>query len=525
MDSYLPSMVQSDGIGKSTQNTFGGYNHTEGACDGEIFDMKNLTGDLYPVLAPRTPRYLLRTLQKPNGMFARDGLFWVDGTNLYYEGTLVGQVEDSVKTFVGIGDYVVIMPDKKYYNINTAEFGNIEKKWLGNVKFSDGTIWGEPAEGCTILSQDMPFPFKAGDAVQITCDDMPGNSGTIIIREVSDDGMSLVFYENSFEVSDASVPTSISRNMPDIEFITQSGNRLWGCAKDTIYASSLGDIFNWNVFDGISTDSYAVNVGSPGNFTGCTSYLGYPCFFKEQNIYKIYGEKPSNFQVMESATMGVDSGAGTSLAVAGETLFYMSRGGVVSYTGSLPKCVSGPFGTDRYSLGVSGSDGKKYYISAMDKDGKYSILVFNTSLGMWHKEDSRRVISFAYDGTMYMLDADGGMYIISGLCDIPEHAASETVESVCEFGSFVASNPNHKGCAKIQLRCEVDAGSMLTVYIKFAEDLSWTEVKTLMPQSKKSFYLPIIPRRGDWFKIKLCGIGSWKVYSLTREFYIGSELR
>ena len=67
-----------------------------------------------------------------------------------------------------------------------------------------------------------------------------------------------------------------------MDFICENENRLWGCKEDTIYSSKLGDPFNWNVFDGLSTDSYAVNVRIDGDFTACCSYLGYPVFFKEE---------------------------------------------------------------------------------------------------------------------------------------------------------------------------------------------------------------------------------------------------
>ena len=67
--------------------------------------------------------------------------------------------------------------------------------------------------------------------------------------------------------------------MPELDFLCENENRLWGCKGDTIYASKLGDPFNWNVFDGVSTDSYAVDVGSAGDFTGCFAYRGYPVFF------------------------------------------------------------------------------------------------------------------------------------------------------------------------------------------------------------------------------------------------------
>jgi hypothetical protein len=68
------------------------------------------------------------------------------------------------------------------------------------------------------------------------------------------------------------------------------------------------------VFDGLADDSYAVNVASSGDFTAAVSYLGYPIFFKEDKVYKVYGSKPSDYQVMSSASLGVKRGAAASLA-------------------------------------------------------------------------------------------------------------------------------------------------------------------------------------------------------------------
>lgn len=45
--SGLPSMVHADGIQKYRQTTFAGYDHTLGADNGALWDMENLTGELY----------------------------------------------------------------------------------------------------------------------------------------------------------------------------------------------------------------------------------------------------------------------------------------------------------------------------------------------------------------------------------------------------------------------------------------------------------------------------------------------
>ena len=81
--SGLPEMVYRDGITKRGQVQFGGYNHTPAAQDGELWDMRNLSSEYYPLLSPRRPRRHLRYIIKANGFYAHDGLFWVDGTGFY----------------------------------------------------------------------------------------------------------------------------------------------------------------------------------------------------------------------------------------------------------------------------------------------------------------------------------------------------------------------------------------------------------------------------------------------------------
>ena len=82
---------------------------------------------------------------------------------------------------------------------------------------------------------------------------------------------------------------TIERKVPDMEYITECNNRLWGCSKDghEIYASKLGDVKNWNCFRGNSMDSWAATIGSDGKFTGAITFLGYPMFFKEDSLIKI----------------------------------------------------------------------------------------------------------------------------------------------------------------------------------------------------------------------------------------------
>ena len=524
----LPEMVYADGIRKYRTVSFGGYDHTAGARDGGIWDMENLTGALYPVLSPRMPRWNVRDIPSPGGLYAHDGLFWASGGGFYAGGELKGKVAEGEKTFVSLGAYIVILPDKKYYNRLTDEYGDMEASYTGTAKLQNGVYAEEEAKANTIYSSGANWGshFKKGDAVTISgAATHEENNKSLIIREI--DGDYLRFYENSFTISDGgdTEELTVKREVPDMDYICENENRLWGCREDTIYASKLGDIFNWNVFDGVSTDSYAVTVGSAGDFTGACSYLGYPCFFKEEHIYKVYGDKPSNFQVMGSASMGVQKGSGKSLAIAGETLFYLSRSGIAAYAGGVPQLISDGFGTMRYKNAVAGSDGQRYFVSMEDAEGKRQLFVYDTQRKLWHREDGTDAAGFAYDGGLYCLTSEGKLWLDGNAADVPPDAAKEEkVKSFAEFADFVEDDPNRKGTSKIQVRIELDAGAKVKIDMMFDSDGVWREVRTLTATKKKSFYLPIIPRRSDHFRIRFSGTGMWRLHSLVRESYSGSEL-
>ena len=398
----LPAMAYDIGMTATSQTAFGGLDHTPGAGDGAVYQMKNLTGADYPLLASRPPRWKVATLTQPGGLFARGALCWVAQGGFWYQGERKGDVSEGEKIFAALGSYLLIFPDKVYYNTQTGVFGSLESKWTGaGLSFQNGTLYGQEAQANTIQAQGVTWTdyFQKGDAVTISgCTTHAENNKSLIIRDIQDD--KLVFYEYSFtldgekgdEAYTEEGEVTLTRTVPDLDYVCENENRVWGCKDNTIYCSKLGDPFNWNVFDGLATDAYAVDTGSAGNFTGCISYLGYPVFFKEDHIYKVYGTMPSNFQVMGTETLGVMEGCGKSLAAAGEVLFYLSRGGVMAYSGSVPQCISRTLGDLAVGNAVAGADGLRYYLSAQGAGEGWSLLVYDTQTKLWHREDepSRR---------------------------------------------------------------------------------------------------------------------------------------
>jgi len=536
----LPSMAYADKIKKQKQDKFGGLNHTLGAGDGELWEMKNLTGDHYPLLASRAPRLKYRTLTDPRGIYCREKLCWVDGTDFYYDGTKVEGLtlrDTPEKAFAALGTYIIIAPDMVWYDTVEGKHGSLAAEWTGtSLTFTNGLYKGEAAEANTLQATGVDWSqyFRPGDAVTIEgCTKHPDNNKMPVIREI--DGDKLYFYENVFELDGDEGATaytesglmSVKRAVPELRFLCENENRLWGCDDNTIYACKLGDPFNWDVNEGLATDSYTVDTGSAGSFTGCISYLGYPIFFKEDHIYKVYGSIPSNYEVMGSATLGVAAGSHRSLAVAGEILFYLSRAGIMAYSGGIPQPVGAAFGTVRYKDARAGSDGLKYYVSMTD-DKQHRLFVYDVQRRQWHVEDESCAVGFVRkDGCLYMVNSAGEIWIIGSAQDAPKEVTAEgSVEWMAEFGDFTEEDPNKKGVSKIQIRLELDAGATAQVEMRLDSDGDWLQVGgRLQADVKRSVYLPIIPRRADHYRLRLSGTGGCRVYSIVRETYGGSEYK
>ena len=96
-----------------------------------------------------------------------------------------------------------------------------------------------------------------------------------------------------------------------------------------------------------------------------------------------------------------------------------------------------------------------------------------------------------------------------------------------EYTTYTSASvpiPQKKGIGKLLVRLELDEGASVKIEMQFDSDGVWREVKTLQAEKKRSFYLPIVPRRCDHFRIRMTGSGGCRLYSLVREVYTGSEL-
>lgn len=347
---------------------------------------------------------------------------------------------------------------------------------------------------------------------------------------LSDELIDLLEEEGAEPPNPNIVEILVERAVPDMEYITECGNRLWGGSTDghEVYCCKLGDVKNWNSFKGISTDSWAATIGSDGKFTGAVTYLGYPMLFKEDSFVKIAISTTGGHQTKETVCRGVQKGSGASLGVLNETLFYKSSGCICGYNGSLPFSISDELGVDKYYDAVAGAYGDKYYISMRGSDGKYDMFVYDIKNGLWIREDDTRVLFFCKhnDELCFVNGSDFKLYSVGGTIpySFDESGKEKPSAWFAESGAIGYSSPDNKYVARITIRISLEVGTNVDFYLQYDSQGEWEHKFNMSGKGTRTFSIPIVPRRCDHFKYRIVGKGDCKIHSVTKTIEEGSDV-
>ena len=574
--------------------TFGGYNHQLSCQDGQFYDMKNMTSQYYPILSPRQNRGMVKQFFRAQGILDKEDLMWIDDNYLYINGEKINLgdlviTDEAPKSMAKMGAYVVIMPDAIWYNTDNHECGYLSNYYTNNngdeITFSlcaangsaieyndaeyyettpakDGDYMMSTKNGKTslkvyasstktwltvattyvqITANGIGKGFEKGDGIELRFplkvdgledvfvnNDDYGASTNSVIMDKTDDSITITGIING-EVK-TQERLDISRSVPNMSFITECNNRLWGCSSDghEIYCCKLGDVKNWNCFAGISTDSWAATIGSDGKFTGATTYLGYPIFFKEDSLIKVSVSANGGHQIKETRCRGVQRGSERSLAILNEILYYKASSGVCAYNGSLPVGISDALGEVGYYNAVAGTIDNRYYISMKDSKGVAHMFAYDTKSGMWSKEDNTEVQYFCNHGNdLYYIDVkDSMLKSVKGtlLYDVPEKATEGKFEWFAESGTIGYSSPDNKYVARINLRITLEFGTNVDFWLQYDSSGEWEHKFNMSGKGTKTFTVPIIPKRCDHFKYKISGKGGCKIHSITKTLEEGSDI-
>lgn len=594
---YLPPLKQK-AAQQAVTNVFAGINRAQEISDGEFRRAMNLSSREFPMLCPRKARGIGDTISgtykailEKNGKLVKI----IDNQVIYGEDTVdLTLSADEPKTMVGMGAYVVIFPDKKYFNsLDLTDCGSIEASYesAGNITYDlarlDGSDFGNITKGPTqpeepvngqywldtsstphrlmlysaitdawtiiqtvytrITAAGISDHFSAGDTVEIS----GASAGTGTVKGqtealngsqyIYDKGENWITVLGLLEESVTQTTGSIilKRECPDMDFVVEESNRLWGCyygpGKDgqtlnEIYACKLGDFRNWRVYQGISTDSYAVSIGSDGPFTGAIAYGGMPMFFKADGVHKIYGNKPSNYQVLTTQMHGVKAGSGKSLVNVDGTIFYLSIFGVEGYDGSMPERISKALGEDIRNDGVAGAINGKYYLCVTEDDGRH-LYVYDPKYRIWNEENTEDIKQFvSMGGDLYMMmdhridTALGSQGRSEGFVDWWAETGLIGWEQRSKRTIGAADD---KYITRYQFRTVMPVGSKFKCALQYNGAEEWEEKLSIENawSETRTILMPVYPRRCDHMRMRLEGKGEIKLHSITKTISSGGDGR
>lgn len=460
----------------------------------------------------------------------------LDGTEYGYDNTWVGTTEPADK---------VTYP----YWLDTSSEAVILKMWSSTY-----SMWTSVATTYVKISAtNIGKGFNPYDTAKISgiltkgYNDYNFNQD-LIIYACDDDyiivaGLIDIYYEQNEAVT-------VERTLPEMDFVCELDNRIWGCSSKNheIYACKQGSPWNWHAYAGLDSDSYAATVGTQGDFTGACAYGGYIFFFKEDGFHKLFGNKPSNYEMIWKPCRSVQQGCHKSIAIVDEMMIFKSRDAIVMYDGS-EDTISDKLGIEPFYDAVAVGYRNKYYITMRDVDYNYKMYVYDITKGTWCIEDDKRMLMAAYanNGT-YFVDDKNKMYVINNekiftkwfpqeteLGDLFLYPSDELyagnvvsgeMEGIFEWsltsGDLGLDNPYNKYLKRINLRMQLDTATKLKIEVEYDSSGEWEYVTEYYASKCKSYEIPIVVKRADHVRIRLSGWGDFKLYSIAKAVEAGS---
>lgn len=430
------------------------------------------------------------------------------------------------------GDYCCDLEERQWYQYTETDDGGVwlpvrlytslEAEGIAVGFYKDDYITIEKAFGIEPIKEPGSDELSDGNYRRIV--DIVGENKIIL------DAFFTGRYEQARDWEYEQDICTIRRNVPELDYVVECGNRLWGCfygEKDgehinEIYACKLGDFRNWNCFAGISTDSYVASRGADGKFTGAAVLNGNPLFFRERSFEKVFPSSTGAHQITTVNYPGIQDGSDRSTAIIESTLYYKGIDGIYAYTGSVPRMISSALGNVAYFDGVAAPLGRKYYISMHDAEGYDNVFVYDTSLNLWHREDGAGFVwAEEFKDSIYFLDRNNRA---SNTQRIGAAHDCKDVPWSFETGIIGLNSPDQKRISRLVLRFKMELGARAKVYVQYNSDGHWHYKTELHGNGLHTTTYPIVPIRCDHMRIRITGIGGMELYSMTYSTETGSDL-
>ena len=582
----FPTLTE-QGQSREMISTFAGYDHNRSIAANAFYDMKNMSSDGYPLLQSRARRGVVRQMETPQGILAKDAMAWADGGKLYYNGAeIMGlTLTEGEKQLVSMGAYLLIWPDKKYLNTkDLTDFGGLEASYAssGTVTYllcgADGSplskvsatkpeepkggeywidttqtphslmMWSESSEmwiGVTtvytkIQAVGIGKPFREGDGVEISGAAYGGDSdvvqaqfeelnGTKIIYAKDEDYIVVVgLIDLTYEQTEGTV--TVKRAVPDMDYVCEAQNRIWGCKYGMVDGKAVNELYCCALGDFRNWRVYAgistdAWAASVGSDGAWTGCANYLGYptFFKENV--IHRIAISSVGAHQvTETVGRGVQSGSS-----KSLCVVNE--VLYYKAREGVCAyDGSFPS---AVGEALGDVRYHNAVGGGCGGKY-YLSMQDGANAWHLfcYDTARGLWHREDDlhALCFTQMDGELYAIDAETKqlLAMHGSQGTPEAAvkwaAETGLIGYTTVEQKYVSRFNLRMLLPKGAKADMYIQYDSDGVWHHCGHMVGVGTKSFLLPVRPRRCDHFRMRIEGEGDVRVYSFAKILETGSDV-
>jgi len=360
------------------------------------------------------------------------------------------------------------------------------------------------------MSENIFSELKKEDVVEISgCKNQLENNKKATIESVK--GNTIVFSGEIFTEGTETADITVKRVIPDFVSVCSYENRLWGVEGNTIYASALGDVTAYYTYKGISTDSFTVTSNSSGNFTACIPYGNSCYFFKENTCYKLFGNRPANFQLSETFGAGILKNDAGSLCSTGNQIIYKGSGGVFSFMGGVPVRISDNLGKIKLENTVAGSNGKLYYLSADTENGREEF-IWDIEKKLWCKSGVGGVYGYAsYGDCVYRLKNNGLELVTEDADDEAEWSIT-----LCPFDEGYYNTKNY---SRLRIKARLFEGAYICTELR-SDEGKWKTADITYGDRTRYINIPCNIKSCQELSLRISGKGRSILENITREFSV-----
>lgn len=582
----FPTLTE-QGQSREMISTFAGYDHNRSIAANAFYDMKNMSSDGYPLLQSRARRGVVRQMETPQGILAKDAMAWADGGKLYYNGAeIVGlTLTEGEKQLVSMGAYLLIWPDKKYLNTkDLTDFGGLEASYAssGTVTYllcgADGSplskvsatkpeepkggeywidttqtphslmMWSESSEMwigvatvyTKIQAVGIGKPFREGDGVEISGAAYGGDSdvvqaqfeelnGTKIIYAKDEDYIVVVgLIDLTYEQTEGTV--TVKRAVPEMDYVCEAQNRVWGCKYGMVDGKAVNELYCCALGDFKNWNRFlGISTDAWAASVGSDgAWTGAANYLGYPTFFKEHIIHRVAISSVGAHQVTETVGRGVQNG-SGKSLCVVNE--VLYYKAREGVCAyDGSFPS---AVGEALGDVRYHNAVGGGCGGKY-YLSMQDGANAWHLfcYDTARGLWHREDDlhALCFTQMDGELYAIDAETKrlLSMHGSQGTPEAAvkwaAETGLIGYTTVEQKYVSRFNLRMLLPKGAKADMYIQYDSDGVWHHCGHMVGVGTKSFLLPVRPRRCDHFRMRIEGEGDVRVYSFAKILETGSDV-